>query len=194
MAETPAVPKPPRQPADPLEATARQNASDPTSQLDPATEKDLWQGRASWKSLYPLLALWLVVLLVAMILLSMYASAKAVLYALYVGLALLVPLLILGALRVWSLSYKLTTQRLFIRRGILTQTVDQTELMRVDDVKIRQTLLERILRIGLVEVSSSDRTDAKLSVRHIDDPETVAEHIRRHTRTVQRRTVFMEQL
>ncbi|MCG3126120.1 MAG: hypothetical protein CHACPFDD_00950 [Phycisphaerae bacterium] len=194
MADIPVAPKPPRPPPDPLDATARQNAADTNSQLDPATEKDLWQGRASWKSLYPLLALWLVLVLAAIILLGLYSSGRAALYALYVGLILLAPLLVVGVLRVWGLSYKLTTQRLFIRRGILTQTVDQTELMRVDDVKIRQTLLERVLRIGLVEVSSSDRTDAKLSIRHIDDPETVAEHVRRHTRTVQRRTVFMEQL
>jgi uncharacterized membrane protein YdbT with pleckstrin-like domain len=167
----------------------------PPSQLDPATEEDLWSGRASWKSLVPTLLLWLVITLVVTIGIQViFGRAPATLTALALCAALLLFLLVRAAWRIWSLSYRLTTQRLFIRRGILTQTVDQTELLRIDDVRMRQTLIQRLLGIGQVEVISSDRSDAALVLRDILAPEVVGEHIRRHTRTVQRRTLFMEQL
>ena len=168
---------------------------DGSSQLDPRNEEDLWQGRASWKSIYPSLMLWLLITLAVVIGIGVISGWKK--YTLWSAEVCGVYLLyVLGrhVYRVWSVSYKLSTQRLFIRRGILTQTVDQTELMRVDDVKTRQTLIERMLRIGLVEVMSSDRSDTSLFLRHIEDPETVAEHIRKHTRLLQRRTLFMESL
>jgi hypothetical protein len=72
--------------------------------------------------------------------------------------------------------------------------VDQTELLRVDDVKMRQSLLQRILNIGNIEVISSDRTDEHLQITNVAEPAQVTEHIRRHTRMLQRRTLFMEQL
>ena len=166
----------------------------PDSQLDPRTEEDLWEGRASWKSIYPSLLLWLLITLVVTLGIGFISEWKFTFWAL--GLCGLYLLYLFGrhAYQVWSVSYKLSTQRLFIRRGILTQTIDQTELMRVDDVKITQTLIERMIGIGLVEVMASDRSDKSLFLRSISDPEQVAEHIRRHTRLLQRRTLFMESL
>ena len=169
--------------------------NDGLSQPDPRTEEDLWQGRASWKSIYPSLMLWLLITLVVVIGIGVISGWKPV--TLWSAEACGVYLLyVLGRhfYLIWSVSYKLSTQRLFIRRGILTQTVDQTELMRIDDVKTTQTLIERMLGIGLVEVMSSDRSDTSLFIRHIEDPEAVAEHIRKNTRLLQRRTLFMESL
>ena len=184
----------PRDAADHLAEPGQSSAASP-SQLDPATEEDLWSGRASWKSIIPTLLLWLVVTLIVTIGIQViFHQATATLIALALCGALLLFLLARTAWRIWSRSYRLTTQRLFIRRGILTQTVDQTELLRIDDVRMRQTLIQRLLGIGQVEVISSDRSDSALVLRDILTPEVVSEHIRRHTRTVQRRTLFMEQL
>lgn len=169
------------------------NATPPAA-MDPASEEDLWEGRASWKSVVPLASLWLLVTLVVTIALGVLTNRTAVLTALAVLMVVLLLLLFRCAWRIWSASYKISTQRIFIRRGVLTQTVDQTELLRVDDVKTRQTLIERMLGIGCVEVVSSDRTDSRLLLEDILDPNTVAEHIRRNTRNLQRRTLFMEQL
>lgn len=169
--------------------------AEPDSQLDPRNEEDLWEGRASWKSIYPSLLLWLLITLVVTLGIGYISEWKNYTYW-ALGVCGLYLLYLLGrhAYQVWSVSYKLSTQRLFIRRGILTQTIDQTELMRVDDVKITQTLIERMIGIGLVEVMASDRSDSSLFIRSVADPERVAELIRRHTRLLQRRTLFMESL
>jgi len=163
--------------------------------LDPDAETELWTGHASWKSLYIPLLVWLAVTGIAAILVALIARGPlGWQITLAVGGLIILVVLARGLWRIWSLSYRITTQRLFVRRGILTRTVDQTELLRVDDVKMRQTLLDRLIGTGVVEVMSSDRTDARIQLVDIDDPEKVTEFIRRHTRTVQRRTLFMEQL
>ncbi len=162
--------------------------------LDPASEKDLWAGRISWKEAYPLLALWLLLTLGVVIAVGVLQSWQYTWWILAVAGVLLVVMLGRHAWLVLSTHYKLTTQRLFIRRGVFSQTVDQTELLRVDDVKIKQSLIDRMLNIGTIEMISSDRTDTNLLIRDVESPETIAEHIRRHTRLLQRRTLFMEQL
>lgn len=164
-------------------------------QLDPANEQDLWQGRQSFKTMYPTFVLWFVVAAVVVGLSIYQWSTAGAGWSLGAMVVVLLLMVMRTLWRIASTSYRITTQRLFIRRGILTQTVDQTELLRVDDVKMKQTLLERVLGIGSVDVSSSDRSDGFLTLSGIAEPAKVAEHIRRHTRMVQgKRTLFMESL
>lgn len=147
------------------------------------------------KTMYPTLAFWLL-LVVIVVGFSSYQWAWTGFQ--WSAMAMVLLLILMLSRTLWKIaatSYRITTQRLFIRRGILSQSVDQTELLRVDDVKMTQSLLERVLGIGTVEISSSDRSDGFLSLRGIAEPATVAEHIRRHTRMVQgKRTLFMESL
>ena len=178
----------------PDEEVMRTPTSDEQAPLDPRNEQDLWQGRQSWKTTYPTLFVWGLVTAIVAIGLGMWQGGTAALIAVGVGVVVMIFMVARIAYSIFSHSYRITTQRLFIRRGILTQTVDQTELLRVDDVKMTQTLLERMLGLGTVEVFSSDRTDTSLMITGIAEPAQVAEHIRRHTRTLQKRTLFMENL
>lgn len=181
----------------PLTPEARTAARDvpPTEALDPATEKDLWEGRPSWKSIYPVLLVWVLIGAAATIAAGAWVRKESVTWTIVAVFGvILIAMLVRTGWGIWSISYRLTSQRLFVRRGILSQTVDQTELLRVDDVRTRQTLVQRMLGIGEVEMLTSDNSDKKLVIRDVEDPMTLAEHVRRHTRMVQRRTVFMEQL
>jgi membrane protein YdbS with pleckstrin-like domain len=178
---------------------ANQPHADPAAlraATDPAAEEDLWQGNMCWRAAYPALVVWLIVGIVVVILaLGMGKTPSAAYIAAIVCGALMVLLVIRAALLVWGTHYRLTTQRLFVRRGILTRTVDQTELMRVDDVKTRQTLFERMLGVGEVELFTSDRSDAHVKIVDVDNPDQVAEHVRRYARAIQqKRTMFVEQL
>ncbi len=189
----------PRQPAaaqNPPDAEMMRTPTDEEqAPLDPRSERDLWQGRQSWKTTYPTVFVWTVVTILAIILVAVWQKEwTGPLIAAGVGVLIMLAMLARTAYSIFSNSYRITTQRLFIRRGILTQTVNQTELLRVDDVKMTQTLLERVLGIGTVDVLSSDRTDASIRIVGVAEPAQVAEHIRRHTRTLQKRTLFMENL
>ncbi|WP_245841720.1 PH domain-containing protein [Sphingomonas lenta] len=69
-----------------------------------------------------------------------------------------VGLLILGWrwLRNFSSSYEVTDQRLIIRRGILIKTVDEIELYRIKDVRLEYSLLNQMVDIGTIALTSSD--------------------------------------
>ena len=177
------------------EAQASIGAIDQRIQIDPTNEKELWQGRMSWRALWPAATVWFLAASALLMLVQvLFANQVATISVAVVATGVL--LLILGktAWDILSTHYRLTTQRLFIRRGVFSQTLDQTELLRVDDVRMRQSILQRLLGVGDVYMLSNDTTDHELTIHNVLDPHNIMEHIRRHTRTLQRRTVFMEQL
>lgn len=84
--------------------------------------------------------------------------------------------------------YSLTSDRLFIRKGILRVTTDQTELIRVDDIRVRQGPLDLVFNIGNVEViANTDATDGDTTLVGVCDPMHVAELIRTGMQNARRR-------
>lgn len=63
-------------------------------------------------------------------------------------------------LRNRSASYEVTDQRLIVKRGILFKTVDEIELYRIKDVRLGYSLLNQMVDIGTITLTSSDRTTA----------------------------------
>ncbi len=68
-----------------------------------------------------------------------------------------------------SIDYRLTTQRLIFRRGILRQVTDRTEMIDIDDVQVTQGIVERMLGVGTIRLLSSDTSDPTLVMHGIDD-------------------------
>ena len=54
--------------------------------------------------------------------------------------------------------YTLTSERLKITKGLLSKSIDEIELFRIKDTQVTQTLLDRIVGIGNIRVTSSDKT------------------------------------
>ena len=100
------------------------------------------------------------------------------------GLGLLVWL---GALIAWkSASYKLTTQRLFLRRGFISRQVQELELYRVSDVAFAQGFVQRLFGVGTLTVIANDPTTPRVSMPGVADPERVKETIRSAYRKARR--------
>lgn len=162
---------------------------------DPAHEKEVWRGRPAWKASASIWALWLAGAIALTVLVYKYVDQGSRLrdFAWGVIAAAAVVIVVRHAMVVFSRQYRLTTQRLFIHRGILSRTTDQTELVRVEDVRLKQGLVDRILNTGNVEVIGSDRTDENVVLESIDVPAEVAENIRRTVRAVRTKgTLFIE--
>ncbi len=88
--------------------------------------------------------------------------------------------------------YRLTNRRLFVEEGILVRTVNQTDMIRVNDVTVTQKLLDRVFNVGSVTVESpSDPSHPKILIMGIDDPHRVAELIHREMQTIRDRRTFM---
>jgi membrane protein YdbS with pleckstrin-like domain len=114
-----------------------------------------------------------------------------------VPLALGALLLLLIWIRVKSCMYRLTTQRLFVRRGWLAKHVNELELYRIKDVVVDQGALQRLLGYGTVTVLAADDTTPEVDLVRISRPTAVKEMIRTRYRAARQRegvhpTEFMQ--
>ena len=162
---------------------------------DPKYEKQVWEGRPAWRSYWGLWLLWAAASIVCMYASNRWAGSDSALFRVVLLLAAgaAVALFIREALLVLSLRYRLTTQRLFIHKGIITRVTDQVELVRVDDVRLRQGVIDRIVNTGDVEVIGTDNTEPTCTLESIRTPAEVAEALRMHVRGVRSRgTLFVE--
>ncbi|WP_380788136.1 PH domain-containing protein [Sphingomonas sp. R86521] len=57
-------------------------------------------------------------------------------------------------------TYEITDQRLIVKRGILFKTIDEIELYRIKDVRLGYSLLNQMVDIGTIILTSTDRTTA----------------------------------
>ena len=133
----------------------------------PEPEQPLWQGGFSGRSM---IGTWLMVAFLSMVLTTLLQAAPDHELAVFLIPALValwgLPLLQLGYDKLVS-HYRLTTQRLTHRHGILQQQIRRLELIDVDDVTVRQSILQRLVNSGTIELQSSDVTDPLLVMHGI---------------------------
>ena len=166
-------------------------------------EQDLWTGSYSAKAMAgPAIgaALLTVVGIVAVVITGGHPAA-------WIGL-------VIGALILWSalglvvlwhrltVSYRLTSYRLFHEKGLLNRTRDRIEVIDIDDVTLTQGLVERMFNVGTIHILSSDESlknekvpahDGKLAMPGIEDARAVADLIDNTRRAERnRRGVFLE--
>ena len=79
----------------------------------------------------------------------------------WVGPALLaVGLIIIAANWTSNLAttYEVTADRLILHKGILVKSIDEIELYRIKDVRLDYSLLNQMVDIGTITLTSTDRT------------------------------------
>jgi uncharacterized membrane protein YdbT with pleckstrin-like domain len=75
--------------------------------------------------------------------------------------------------------YQLTSQRLRIFRGVLGQQIEEIELIRVRDTKVKQHAGERMLNVGDITIYSADPSTPEVVLHNVRHPVEVRELIRR---------------
>jgi uncharacterized membrane protein YdbT with pleckstrin-like domain len=91
--------------------------------------------------------------------------------------------------------YRLTSHRLFKETGILMRHVNEVDLIRVDDVSVRQSLIQRIFNVGVVTViAPTDQTEPRLELVGIANPIEVKEKIREQARKRRKGSLHVESL
>jgi len=188
-------------PATAAQAAARRANSADATGPHVSAETDLWSGRTHWRHYAGRIALWVFGNLLTAILVGMLTSrVEGVTWVggvwIVLGLVVVSGLVVLGrvVLRVLGTYFRLTTQRLFIERGILSRTIDQTELIRVDDVRMHQSLLNRMFDVGTVMLLTTDTTDRSVTIEGVKNPKEVAEAVRQQMRLLRGKSVFVETL
>ena len=79
-------------------------------------------------------------------------------------------------------DWTLTTDRLSQRLGIISRQTSEIELGDVRNVQLRQGVVDRIVGIGAVLVSTAGQSGFEIIVSGIRDPEEFAEAVRRGRR------------
>lgn len=156
-------------------AQRMKNAASPAGDDDDETEVSLWQGGFSGKAMigsWVMAAIASVLLIVATV---FFAAAWFVLVPL-IFLAWIYAAAVL-AYRKLGVHYELTTQRFIHKSGVLKRTSDRLEVIDIDDVTYSQGLIQRMVNVGTIRISSSDRTHPELVLLGIDNVRVVADTI-----------------
>ncbi|MFK7738619.1 MAG: PH domain-containing protein [Pirellulaceae bacterium] len=94
-----------------------------------------------------------------------------------------------------GMHYELTTQRFIHEAGILMRTTDRIEVIDIDDVSFTQGIIQRMLGVGKIRITGSDRTHPELVLYGIDKVPEIAsliDDVRREER--RRRSLHIESI
>jgi uncharacterized membrane protein YdbT with pleckstrin-like domain len=111
--------------------------------------------------------------LVAIVIAVVVAAAVSIVVGIVAAVVLLGLLWLIGHIKRTATDYVVTSQRLYIRRGILSKKEQQTRIGRVQNVNTRQSLFERILRVGTVEFDTAGTDDSEFRFAGIANPSGV---------------------
>lgn len=154
-----------------------------TSELLPGEEKEIFRKRPTWRAFF--WRLFLAVLFpVAGLAFALFVSASPTVKwggAIF-GAALGLILFLVVAVKRYSLLYRLTTQRLFVYRGLISRKIEELELFRVRDIDVVQGFWERVLGYGRMNIFSTDSTTPKFEIAGLGDPLKVKDMIRTNFR------------
>lgn len=98
------------------------------------------------------------------------------------GLALIIAgFLVWGAIPLArrSIKWLITSDRLIEQRGLLTTMRLEVELQDIRSIEVSRTFLQRMLGLGDVMVASAASADYLIRLRHVYDPDGVAETVRK---------------
>lgn len=144
-----------------------------------SAERSLWKGGYSAKAMYGTWLLSAVVTIAALVGLSMFGDRHTAIWP--AGGAAIAAwwCIAIGSYiyRRMSVSYELTSQRFIHQRGILVRRTDRIEVIDIDDVSFTQGLIQRMLGVGTISLTSSDRTHPELRLNGIDQVGTISNMI-----------------
>jgi uncharacterized membrane protein YdbT with pleckstrin-like domain len=92
-------------------------------------------------------------------------------------------------------EYRLYQESLEVETGLVTRNIENLQLFRVRDLRLRQSVLGRVFGVGDISVTSTDQSTPHLTIRGVDGPralyETLREGVARSQAT--RRTMIVEE-
>ncbi|MGA2232004.1 MAG: PH domain-containing protein [Tepidisphaeraceae bacterium] len=171
-------------PPTPPRAAASLPPAGPGPHKEPTDAEEVYyQGSPPVRGLGVHMLLWPAAGLVLVILpFWLHSSYKAALVAILIGLSLpLVPVLMAKSIR-----YRVSNYRIDYERGFFSRDIDTLELWHVEDLHFHQSLLDRLLGVGLICVTSKDERLPQLTLRGIPNPRPLYETLKQRLIAVKR--------
>ena len=139
-------------------------------------ENVVWHGNPSWKALLLYYLKWTLISLVPVavwvVLDQVMDSPPGALIFVVLTICGLVLTYGIGWIKRVTTRYHITDSRIHIRTGVVSRQEHSTQLSRVQNVNVSQTLFQRILGIGDVDwdTAGTEEAGADFRFRGIDDP------------------------
>jgi uncharacterized membrane protein YdbT with pleckstrin-like domain len=142
-------------------------------------EEIVFEGHPSWRAL---LSFYLGGVAAAAVVAVIVALAASVAVGVVVGVVLVALVIVFGFVKRMATTYMVSSQRLYIRTGVLSKRVQQTRIDRVQNVNTDQRLRERILRVGTVDFDTAGTDDSEFRFVGISSPGDVVNAVDRAQR------------
>jgi uncharacterized membrane protein YdbT with pleckstrin-like domain len=149
-------------------------------------EQVLYEGHPSWRAILSfyikgILITAAVALVVALVtgLGDGGADTGLVTIVALVGVTLTI---LIGFVKRVATNYTITDRRLHIKRGIVSRTIQETRLERVQNVNYQQSMTQRLLQVGDVDFDTAAGDDYNFVFAGVDDPADVVHKVDTATR------------
>jgi uncharacterized membrane protein YdbT with pleckstrin-like domain len=144
-------------------------------------ERLVFEGHPSWRAVLRFYVIGVVLVGVAVAIGALVSGTAIAILAGAVALAILV---LVGLVKRSATRYVITTERLHIRRGLLSKSTQETRIDRVQNVNTKQSLFERMLQVGTVDFDTAGTDDSEFRFVGVGNPEEVVRAVDRAQRAV----------
>ena len=142
-------------------------------------EQIVFEGHPSWRSV---LLFYLGGVALAAVAAAIGALASGTGVAILGGGVVVGLLVLFGFVKRMATRYVITTERLHIRRGILSKKTQETRIGRVQNVNTDQSFFERIMQVGTVDFDTAGSDDSEFRFVGVSNPEEVTRAVDRAQR------------
>ena len=148
-------------------------------------ERILYEGHPSWRAILDfyvkgILATVALALLVGLATNLFGDETNSSLVSIIALLGVAITILV-GFVKRVATSYTITDRRLHIKRGIVSRTIQETRLERVQNVNYNQSVLQRILQVGDVDFDTAAGDDYNFVFAGVAEPADVVHMVDRAT-------------
>jgi len=143
-------------------------------------EEIVFEGHPSWRAVLQFYVIGIALVAVAAAIGALVSGAAIAVLAGVVVLALVV---LVGLVKRMSTRYVITTERLHIRRGLLSKATQETRIQRVQNVNTEQSLFARLMRVGTVDFDTAGSDDSEFRYVGVGNPGAVVRAVDRAQRS-----------
>jgi uncharacterized membrane protein YdbT with pleckstrin-like domain len=97
-------------------------------------------------------------------------------------------ILLYKVIRLKMMYYEVTPDRIEFTRGILDRKVDNLDMFRVIDLKMRRSLLDCVVGVGTVALVTTDKSDPEFEFEKIRDPRLLYDVIKKASLEADKKT------
>lgn len=144
-------------------------------------EKMIWEGHPTWRAMLSFHIKWFAITIAAFgLLLLLRAVGVGIPYPV-IGAVLVIGVVItigIGWMHRFFTQYTITTKRLNIRNGIFSKTETSTNVDRIQNITVKQSLVDRLLKVGSIDFdTASDDASDRLIFIGVNNPQELRERI-----------------